>query len=144
MKNLNHPTCPVKSKGRRRINQSTNLPLFFGEPAPPKREFLYVEDLADAIFFLMNKIEAKDLYEQGLTHINIGTGEDLSIAELAETIKNVVGFKGEIKYDSTKPDGTPRKLMDVSRLHDLGWKHKTDLKTGIEKTYQWFLENYKK
>ncbi len=91
----------------------------------------------------MNKIDAKDLYEQGLTHINIGTGEDLSIGELADTIKNIVGFEGEIKYDSTKPDGTPRKLMDVSRLHNLGWKHKTDLKTGIEKTYKWFLENYK-
>lgn len=109
----------------------------------PKREFLYVEDFADAVVYLMNKIDAKDLYEQGLTHINIGTGEDLSIAELADTIKNIVGFEGEIKYDSTKPDGTPRKLMDVSRLHNLGWKHKTDLKTGIEKTYKWFLENYK-
>lgn len=109
----------------------------------PKREFLYVEDLADAIVYLMNKIDAKDLYEQGLTHINIGTGEDLSIAELADTIKNIVGFEGEIKYDSTKPDGTPRKLMDVSRLHELGWKHKTSLEEGIKKTYQWFLDNYK-
>jgi len=109
----------------------------------PKREFLYVEDLADAVVFLMNKINAKDLYEQGLTHINIGTGEDLSIAELADTIKNVVGFEGEIKYDSTKPDGTPRKLMDVSRLHNLGWKHKTSLEDGIRKTYKWFLDNYK-
>ncbi len=109
----------------------------------PKREFLYVEDLADAVVYLMNKINAKDLYEQGLTHINIGTGEDLSIAELADTIKNVVGFEGEIKYDSTKPDGTPRKLMDVSRLHELGWKHKTSLEEGIKKTYQWFLEKQK-
>ena len=109
----------------------------------PKREFLYVEDLADAIVYLMNKIDAEDLYEQGLTHINIGTGEDLSIAELADTIKNIVGFEGEIKYDSTKPDGTPRKLMDVSRLHELGWKHKTSLEEGIKKTYQWFLDNYK-
>jgi GDP-L-fucose synthase len=109
----------------------------------PKREFLYVEDLADAVVYLMNKINAKDLYEQGLTHINIGTGEDLSIAELADTIKNVVGFEGEIKYDSTKPDGTPRKLMNVSRLHELGWKHKTSLEEGIKKTYQWFLKNYK-
>lgn len=109
----------------------------------PKREFLYVEDLADAIFFLMNNIEAKDLYVQGLTHINIGTGEDLSIAELAEIIKNIVGFEGEIKYDSSKPDGTPRKLLDVSRIHNLGWKHKTSLEEGIKKTYEWFLENYK-
>ena len=109
----------------------------------PKREFLYVEDLADAIVYLMNKINAKDLYEQELTHINIGTGEDLSIRELAALIKEVTGFEGEIKYDTSKPDGTPRKLLDVSRLHDLGWKHKTSLEVGIKKTYQWFLENYK-
>ncbi|MCF8241338.1 MAG: GDP-L-fucose synthase [Melioribacteraceae bacterium] len=107
----------------------------------PKREFLYVDDLADAIFYLMNNVDAKDLYEQNLTHINIGTGVDLSIAELADVIKTVIGYEGSIVYDSTKPDGTPRKLMDVSRLNDLGWKHKTSLKEGIEKAYKWFLEN---
>lgn len=107
----------------------------------PKREFLYVEDLADAIFYLMDKVDAKDLYENGLTHINIGTGEDLSIAELVEVIKKVVGFEGEIKYDTTKPDGTPRKLMDVSRLHALGWKHTTSLEEGIKKAYEWYVEN---
>ena len=106
----------------------------------PLREFMYVDDLADAIFYLMEKIDAKDLYEQGLTHINIGTGEDLTIAELAELIKKIVGFEGEIVYDSTKPDGTPRKLMDVSRLHELGWNHKTSLEEGIKKTYSWFIE----
>lgn len=132
----------------REESQSTNQPInqsavVLWGTGSPKREFLYVEDLADAVVYLMNKIDAKDLYEQGLTHINIGTGEDLSIAELADTIKNIVGFEGEIKYDSTKPDGTPRKLMDVTRLHDLGWQHKTDLKTGIKKTYDWFLNNYK-
>jgi len=105
----------------------------------PLREFMYVDDLADAIFYLMEKIEAKDLYEQGLTHINIGTGEDLTIADLAELIKKIVGFTGEIIYDSTKPDGTPRKLMDVSRLHNLGWNHKTSLEEGIKKTYEWFV-----
>ena len=99
----------------------------------PKREFLYVEDLADAVFFLMQNINAKDLYDNNLTHINVGTGEDLSISELVDVIADVVGFDGEIKYDSTKPDGTPRKLMDVTRLHNLGWKHKTNLKTGIRK-----------
>jgi len=123
--------------------QSNNHAVLLWGTGKPKREFLYVEDLADAVVYLMNKINAKDLYEQGLTQINIGTGEDLSIAELADTIKNVVGFNGEIKYDSTKPDGTPRKLMDVSRLHELGWKHKTSLEEGIKKTYTWFLENYK-
>jgi len=107
----------------------------------PKREFLYVEDLADAIYYLMNKVDAKDLYENNLTHINIGTGEDLSIAELVEIIKKVVGFEGEIKYDTTKPDGTPRKLMDVSRLHALGWKHKTSLEEGIRKAYEWYKAN---
>lgn len=109
----------------------------------PQREFLYVEDLADAIYFLMNNTDAKDLYEQGISQINIGTGEDLTIAELVDTLKAVIGFKGQIKYDSSKPDGTPRKLMDVSRLHKLGWKHKTSLKEGIELTYKWFVENYK-
>ena len=107
----------------------------------PKREFLFVEDLADAIYYLLNKIDAKDLYEQNLSHINIGTGQDLSIAELVDTIKTVIGFDGELAYDTTKPDGTPRKLMDVTRLHELGWKHKISLKEGIQKTYEWFLKN---
>lgn len=89
----------------------------------------------------MNKVDAKDLYENNLTHINIGTGEDLTIAELVETIKKVVGFEGEIKYDASKPDGTPRKLMDVSRLHELGWKHKTSLEEGITKAYEWYKAN---
>ncbi|MFA6025327.1 MAG: GDP-L-fucose synthase [Ignavibacteriaceae bacterium] len=109
----------------------------------PLREFMFVDDLADAIFYLMEKIEAKDLYEQGLTHINIGTGEDLTIAELAELIKKIVGFTGEIIYDTTKPDGTPRKLLDVSRLHNLGWNHKTSLEEGIKKTYTWFVDQLK-
>jgi GDP-L-fucose synthase len=109
----------------------------------PLREFMFVDDLADAIFYLMEKIEAEDLYKQGLTHINIGTGEDLTIADLAELIKKIVGFDGEIIYDSTKPDGTPRKLMDVSRLHNLGWSHKTSLEEGIKKTYTWFVDQLK-
>ncbi|MGE5498081.1 MAG: GDP-L-fucose synthase family protein [Syntrophothermus sp.] len=109
----------------------------------PKREFLYVEDLADAVFYTMNKINAPDLYENGISQINIGTGEDLTIAELVNIIAEVTGFKGEIRYDASKPDGTPRKLMDISRLHSLGWHHSTGLKEGIEKSYKWFLENYK-
>lgn len=107
----------------------------------PKREFLYVEDLAEAISFLLEKVEAKDLYENAISHINIGTGEDLTIAELAEIISGIVGVKGEIEYDSSKPDGTPRKLMDVSRINNLGWKFKTSLEDGIKKTYEWFLNN---
>jgi GDP-L-fucose synthase len=107
----------------------------------PKREFLYVDDLAEAIVFLLENIEAKDLYEKGISQINIGTGEDLTIGELAELIADIVGFKGSIVYDKSKPDGTPRKLMEVSRINNLGWKYKTSLKEGIEKTYEWFLKN---
>ena len=107
----------------------------------PKREFLYVNDLADAVYYLMNKVNANDLYDNGLTHINIGTGEDLSISELVDIIKNIVGYNGEIEYDTSKPDGTPRKLLDVSRLHKLGWKHTTSLEEGIGKTYEWYKKN---
>ena len=108
----------------------------------PKREFLYVDDLAEAIVFLLEKVNAKDLYQAGITQINIGMGEDLTINELAQLISEVTGFKGKIVYDSSKPDGTPRKLMDVTRINNLGWKAKTDLKTGIQKTYKWYLEKF--
>jgi GDP-L-fucose synthase len=100
-----------------------------------KREFLYVDDLADALIFLMNKYDNSKI-------INIGTGEDLSIKELAEIIKNVVGFNGKIIWDSAKPDGTPRKLLDVSRLNNLGWKNKINLVDGIRLTYEWYKKNY--
>lgn len=109
----------------------------------PRREFLYVDDLADAIYYLMNKVNAPDLYGNGISHINIGSGEDLMISELAEIIKEVIGFKGRIVYDSTKPDGTPRKLMDISRLHNLGWHHTTNIREGVQKAYNWFLDNIK-
>lgn len=94
----------------------------------PKREFLHVDDLADACFVLMEEYEGEDWF-------NIGTGEDISIKDLALTIKKVVGFEGELRFDSSKPDGTPRKLMDVSKLHALGWKHQIDLEKGIENVY---------
>jgi GDP-L-fucose synthase len=109
----------------------------------PLREFLYVDDLAEAVLFLAEKIEAKDLYEKELTHLNIGTGKDLSISGLASLISDVIGFNGEIEYDTSKPDGTPRKLMDVSRINALGWKYKTELREGIVLTYNWFLNNFK-
>jgi GDP-L-fucose synthase len=109
----------------------------------PKREFLFVDDLAEAVKFTLENIEAKSLYDLEISQLNVGTGEDLTISELADTIKKIVGFEGSIIYDSTKPDGTPRKLMDVSRINNLGWKHKTNLEEGIKKTYEWFLENYK-
>ena len=107
----------------------------------PLREFLYVEDFADAITFMMENVEAKDLYEKGVSHINIGSGKDLTINELAEMIADVIGFKGKILQDESKPDGTPRKLMDVSRINSLGWKYKTELREGLVKTYKWFKEN---
>jgi len=103
----------------------------------PKREFLHVDDLADACVFLMNNYEGNEI-------LNIGIGEDISIRELAELIKKIVGFEGKIANDTTKSDGTPRKLLDVSRLHSLGWKHSIELGEGIKSTYNWFLENYKK
>ncbi|MCX6170084.1 MAG: GDP-L-fucose synthase [Ignavibacteriales bacterium] len=107
----------------------------------PCREFLFVDDLADAIYFLFDKINARDLYDNSLTHLNIGTGQDISIEELSKMIKRIIGFNGEINYDSSKPDGTPKKLLDVSRLHQLGWEHKTSLEDGIELTYKWYLNN---
>jgi GDP-L-fucose synthase len=100
----------------------------------PKREFLHVDDLADACVFLMNTYDGNEI-------LNIGTGEDISIKELAKLIKKTVGFEREITSDTTKSDGTPRKLLDVSRLHSLGWKHKTNLEDGIKITYKWFLKN---
>ena len=108
----------------------------------PLREFLYVEDLANAIIFMLEKIDANDLYENGITHLNVGSGKDLPISELARLVSEVVGFNGKIGYDSSKPDGTPRKLMDVTRLNSLGWKYKVELKEGILKTYKFFLEKY--
>jgi GDP-L-fucose synthase len=98
----------------------------------PKREFLYADDLADACVFLMENYNEKGL-------INIGTGEDISIKDLALLIKKTVGYEGEIKFDTSKPDGTPRKLMDVSKLHSKGWKHAVELEDGIKLTYQDFL-----
>ena len=107
----------------------------------PKREFLYVDDLAAACVFLLENLEAEDLYADGISHINVGSGEDLSIKELAEEIKDVVGFKGQITFDTDKLDGTPRKLLDVSRLNNLGWKKTVDLRAGLEKTYNWYTSN---
>jgi GDP-L-fucose synthase len=107
----------------------------------PKREFMFVDDLADAIVFLLEHINAEDLYENGISQINVGTGEDITIAELADLIKQTCEYEGKIVYDSTKPDGTPRKLMDVSRLEKLGWKYKTSLAHGIDRTYQWYVAN---
>jgi len=102
----------------------------------PMREFLFVDDMAEAVVFALENELPEFLY-------NVGSGKDITIKELAETIKAVVGYKGNILWDKSKPDGTPRKLMDVSKMRDLGWSYSTELTEGIEKTYQWFLENIK-
>jgi GDP-L-fucose synthase len=100
----------------------------------PKREFIYIDDLAKACLFLMNNYNDSEI-------INIGVGRDVSIKDLAETIKEEVGYTGEIRWDASKPDGTPRKLLDVSKLKALGWEPSISLDEGIKKTYEWFLDN---
>ena len=101
----------------------------------PLREFLYSEDMADACIYLMETYKGNDFF-------NIGTGKELTIKDLAELIKETVGYEGKIVWDSSKPDGTPRKLLDVSRLEKAGWKYKVELKDGIKMAYKWFLDNY--
>ncbi|GAM69545.1 GDP-L-fucose synthetase [Vibrio sp. JCM 19236] len=109
----------------------------------PMREFLYVDDMAAASVYVMEL--DNETYQANtepmLSHINVGTGVDCTIREMAETMAKVVGFEGDIVFDTTKPDGTPRKLMDVSRLASLGWTYKMSLESGLTTTYQWFLEN---
>lgn len=109
----------------------------------PMREFLYVDDMAQACVFVMNLDKASyDKHtEPMLSHINVGTGVDCTIKELTETVAKVVGYTGQIVWDSTKPDGTPRKLMNVDRLKALGWQYQTELEQGLTQTYAWFLEN---
>jgi len=100
----------------------------------PRREFLHVDDLADACVFLMERYDGEE-------HVNVGTGEDLSIRELAETIRAIVYPEAALTFDTSKPDGMPRKLLDVSRLHALGWRHRLGLQQGIADTYRWFLDH---
>lgn len=100
----------------------------------PLREFLYVDDMADACVFLLENYD-------GEQHVNIGTGKELTIKELAELVKKTVGFEGEIVWNSSMPDGTPRKLTDVTKLHELGWTHKVELQEGVKLAYEWFKEN---
>ncbi|NLN73786.1 MAG: GDP-L-fucose synthase [Bacteroidales bacterium] len=113
-----------------KINQEKSV-VMWGS-GKPLREFLYVDDLADALVHLMLNYSEE-------THVNVGTGEDISIANLAKMIKEIVGYEGEIVNDLSKPDGTPRKLLDVSLLHSTGWKHKTSLEEGISKVYKWYI-----
>lgn len=114
-----------------------HAPVTLWGSGSPKREFLYVEDLAEAVVYALENHLEEHLY-------NVGTGIDLSIKELAEKIQNIVGHNGEIIWDKSKPDGTPRKLMDISKLNTQGWKHQIELDEGIKKTYHWFLEHVDK
>jgi GDP-L-fucose synthase len=114
--------------------KENNTPVKLWGSGTPMREFLFVDDMAEAVVFALENKLPEYLY-------NVGSGKDITIKELAETIQQVTGHQGEIMWDSTKPDGTPRKLMDVSKIATLGWEYSTELKEGIEKTYSWFLEN---
>lgn len=116
-----------------KINQEPSVTIW--GTGSPKREFLHVDDLAEACLFLMENYDEKQF-------LNVGVGEDLSILDLANIIKRIVGYEGKIEHDLSKPDGTPRKLMDVSRLHKLGWKAKISLETGISQVYEEFKEKY--
>ena len=108
----------------------------------PKREFLHVDDMADACLFVMEQVDAPTLYDSlGLTHLNIGSGTEISIRELAELIKKFMRFHGELSFDTSKPDGTPRKIMDVSTLDELGWTYSIGIEEGIQKTIQEFEAN---
>jgi GDP-L-fucose synthase len=107
----------------------------------PLREFLHVDDLADACVYLMQNLDAKNLYNDHIAHINIGSGEEISIIDLANLIKEIIGYKGGIYFNSDYPDGTPRKLLDVTRLDTLGWESKIKLEDGIKSVYKWFIKN---
>jgi len=115
-----------------KINKHSDVTLW-GSGAP-MREFLFVDDMAEAVVYALENLLPEYLY-------NVGSGKDITIKELAETIQKITGHKGKILWDASKPDGTPRKLMDVSKMKEMGWEYSTELKEGIEKTYQWFLEN---
>lgn len=117
-----------------KVNDESNVVLW--GTGSPYREFLFVDDLADACVFLMNKYDESEI-------INVGVGKDISIKELASLVQQVVGFNGKIVWDTTKPDGTPRKLLDISKLNNLGWHSKISLEEGLKLTYTWFLQSNK-
>jgi GDP-L-fucose synthase len=125
---------PALMKKFHDAKQSGSLVVEVWGTGTPKREFLHVDDLADACIYLMQNYEDETL-------VNIGVGEDISIAELAQLIGRVVGYSGTIRFDTSKPDGTPRKLLDVSVLHSAGWKAKISLEAGLRATYDWYINN---
>ena len=121
-----------------KINNSPSVEVW--GTGTPKREFLYVDDLADACILLLKTLEASELEKNGITHINVGSGINQTIQELADTIRDVVGFEGQVNFDKTKPNGTPEKLLDITVLSNMGWKPTKSLKDGLEKTYIWVKE----
>ena len=131
--NTSH-VLPAMIRKFHEAKENGNAPVTLWGSGSPMREFLHVNDLADAVFYVLNQVMPEHLY-------NVGTGVDLTIKDLAELIQKVIGHAGEINWDSSKPDGTPRKLMDISKLHNLGWKHQIELENGISNTYQWFNQN---
>lgn len=131
--NTSH-VLPAMIRKFHEAKENNNASVTLWGSGTPMREFLFVDDMAAAVVFALENKLPDYLY-------NVGTGVDLTIKQLAETIQKIVGHQGQIIWDSSKPDGTPRKLMDVSKMHALGWKHSIELEEGIQKTYDWFLEN---
>jgi GDP-L-fucose synthase len=131
--NTSH-VLPAMIRKFHEAKENNHAPVALWGSGMPMREFLFVDDLAKAVVFALENSLPEYLY-------NVGTGKDITIKQLAETIQKTVGHHGEIIWDSSKPDGTPRKLLDVSKMHSLGWKHEIELELGIQKTYDWFLEN---
>lgn len=131
--NTSH-VLPAMIRKFHEAKENNQAPVTLWGSGTPMREFLFVDDMAASVIFALENELPEHLY-------NVGTGVDLTIKELAELIQKTVGHTGEIVWDSSKPDGTPRKLMDVSKMHNLGWKHQVSLEDGISRTYQWFLEN---
>ncbi|MFC0428824.1 GDP-L-fucose synthase family protein [Chryseobacterium scophthalmum] len=131
--NTSH-VLPAMIRKFHEAKENNHAPVTLWGSGTPMREFLFVDDMAASVIFALENKLPEHLY-------NVGTGVDLTIKELAELIQKTIGHAGEIVWDSSKPDGTPRKLMDVSKMHNLGWKHQVSLEDGISKTYQWFLEN---
>lgn len=131
--NTSH-VLPAMIRKFHEAKKNNHAPVTLWGSGTPMREFLFVDDMARSVVFALENTLPEHLY-------NVGTGEDLTIRELAELIQKTIGHEGEIIWDSSKPDGTPRKLMDISKMHELGWKHQVELEEGIQCTYEWFLEN---
>ncbi len=131
--NTSH-VLPAMMRKFHEAKENNHAPVTLWGSGTPMREFLFVDDMAQAVVFALENRLPDYLY-------NVGTGEDLTIKQLAETIQKITGHQGKIIWDATKPDGTPRKLMDITKMHNLGWKHQINLEEGIQKTYDWFLEH---